>query len=602
MTTPFIITYSLLLILGLALVAGIRSRLLTTGAGSNLHYGLLICFALQGLASMLMGMHDIRLSWNTLNLASLAIVSALGMTWLWLRKSRPFSGERPWADKSAHVDGFVSFSFAFVAGCLFYTLDFIPSALSGDPARHFMGLIDPGDMKIATIHKPVYYVMGGLFVHSFPWLEKDQLFVLFNIFVLGLSTRSCLLLFRNLFPASALLATTAIAAMVSFGYSFFILQYGGYTLVLSSAFLFSAMALLVEYRNAMDRPAYSLVTLLVVGVVLTHSYLAPDALLILLGFSWWNAHRLKAKISSELWQRLPFWMAIAIVAVASNLGLMGVEAFARVVVVQAYVNESFYIDLLPFLPLAGIYFVLHRRSEAAQLMSIFTAGTAMFSLYMLALHSYGASTYYLNRNQIVLLPLLTMACVAMIQTMKQRQPLVANALLALAIVTVSLPYVLVKNTPLSISEKKLKDLLDVNQLVYVQNVINTSLSPLQMTQKDRQLMRDIGAGKSTCMSGSPNQHAALDTDLEVLWFELYTRRPIFMIQRNSRVMLEKGFFNNYKEWLSDLNHTHIVIFRNFDLWGFPEIRDDIKSRFVLACQTDSIEIYRRPVKPNAAPA
>lgn len=569
---------------------------------ARVHYGLLSSIALLGLLSLLLGMFETHLSWNRLNLASLVIVSALGAGWKLRHKSKSLPRGNTSPGQPIPVAYFLSFLFASAAGLLFFSLDLIPSGLSGDPARHFMGLIDPAELVLAPIHKPIYYVIGGLFVHSFPWLEKDQLFVLFNIFVMGLSTGSSLLLFSHLFPSAKFLSLATTALWVSFGYSFFILQYGGYTLVLSSAFLFSAMALLVAQRDSLDKKAYGLVTLLALGVVLTHSYLVPDAMLVLLGFSLWNAQRLGRKFSSELWQRLPFWIGIAVVAVLSNLNFLGLEAFARVVVVQAYVNESFYLDVLPFLPLALAYVFLHRQTESAQLIFIFFLSAALFSLYMLALHSYGASTYYMNRNQIVLLPLLVMACVAMVQAQEQSRPVVSNALYALAILCIGLPYVLVKNPPLTISEKKLKDLLDVNQLIYVQNVINTSLSPLQMTQKDRQLMSDMGAGRSDCMTGEKDQHAALDTDLEVLWFEVYARAPIFRIQKNERALLDKGFFNNYKEWLSDPNHTHVVVFKNFDLWGHPEILDDIKTQFSLVCQSDSIEVYRRPIKPSAAPA
>lgn len=543
---------------------------------------------------MAFGLAGAGLTLNQLNLTSFFMAVALGVWWRQLHKGGQRADEESGIGTRAALAYFLSFLSAAIAGLLFFTSDLIPSALSGDPGRHFLGLLDPGEMNLAVVHKPIYYLMGGIFVHSFPFFEKDQLFVLFNIFVLGLSTSSSLILLKNLFPSAKFLAVSTTALFVGFGYSFFILQYGGYTLVLSSAFLFSMMALLVEYRNRLDRRAYGLVTLLALGVVLTHSYLAPDAMLILISFSLWNARRVRIKISSELWQRLPFWMVIAVVAIASNLNLMGIEAFARVIVVQAYVNESFYVDLLPFLPLAGAYLFLYRKSESAQLILIFIIAAASFSFYMLALHTYGASTYYLNRNQIVLLPLLVIACVAMIQALDLKKPVFSKLLYIFLILAIVLPYLLVKNPPLTISEKKLKELLDVDKLVYAQNVINTSLSPLQMTQRDRQLMREIGAGKSHCVDGAKDQVAALDTDLEVIWFEIYTRITPFLIQKNNRVLLEKGFFNNYKEWISDPTHNHIVVFRNFDLWGFPETLNDIRAHFSLVCRGDSIEIYRRP--------
>ena len=601
MTAFSILLYGLLNLAFLTLFVGVKSSGSPSQSTPSIQHGFLISFTLQGLTSLLFGLLQTPLGLNTINLILLMAVGVMSLWWQRHDRHPALFIANFSVGGSLAVSSLLSFFIAGVAGLLFYTPDLIPSALSGDPGRHFIGLLDPSEMNLAQIHKPVYYLMGGIFVHSFPFLEKDQLFVLFNIFVLGLSTSSTLILFRNLYPTAKFLAHLTTTVLVGFGYSFFILQYGGYTLVLSSAFLFSLMALLVECRDRLDKRAYGGVTLLALGVVLTHSYLAPDTLLILICFSWWNARRLQIKISSELWQRLPFWMLIVMITIASNHGLMGVEAFARVIVVQAYVNESFYIDVLPFLPLAAAYLFLDRKSESAQLIFVFFIAAVSFSFYMLALHKYGASTYYLNRNQIVLLPLLVMACVAMIQRIDETKPELSKIIYILSILSIALPYFVVKNLPLAVSEKKLKELLDVNQLVYAQNVINTSLSPLQMTQKDRHLMREIGAGKSQCIDGTKDQVAALDTDLEVIWFEIYTKITPFFIQRNNKILMDKGFFNNYKEWISDPTHNHIVVFRNFVLWGFPETLVDIKLNFSLVCRGDSIDIYRRPIRSSAAP-
>src|SRR3989338_6740198 len=105
---------------------------------------------------------------------------------------------------------------------------------------HLILIFDPTELRQATIYKPIYYQWAGIFIHSFSFFQKDQLFILFNIFALGLSTSSCLLLFTNLFPSARILPIFTAALLVCFGYPLFVLHFGGYTLLLSSAFLFSA--------------------------------------------------------------------------------------------------------------------------------------------------------------------------------------------------------------------------------------------------------------------------------------------------------------------------------------------------------------------------
>jgi hypothetical protein len=408
-----------------------------------------------------------------------------------------------------------------------------------------------------------------------------------------------LLLFTNLFPSARILPVFIAALLVCFGYPLFVLHYGGYTLLLSSAFLFSAMALLLEYKDVKDRKLYVVVTLLVIGVVLTHSYLAPDAMLVLVGFTYWNARRQGEYVLTEFARHMPFWLLIILVAIASNQGVItGVDSFAQIITTRGFVNDSVFLNLLPFLPLTGIYFVLHRQDESAQTILVFIAAVAIFSLNMGALYLYGAAPYYLNRNQIILLPLLILANVALIHTLEQRHATFSRLLYIAAALAVIAPYIFIQNSPLAISHTRFRELLFDERMVYLENATNTSFSPLQMTDRDRTLMREIGMRKSNCLDGMPDKVAALDIDQEIMWFYFYTHIYPSLFQRNDGFSQPENYLRNYEEWKSNPAYSNIVVFRNFDFWGKDMILNDIRSRASLVCKGDSIEIYRKLTYSN----
>jgi len=549
---------------------------------------------------MVFGLAGISLTLERINLTTLVTILAMAIWWGLHRRSSKIIVTKPSVNIVTLSSHLLSFLLALAAGLLFFTADLIPSSMSGDAARHFMAISDPAEMSQAMTYKPIYYLWAGIFIHSFPFLQKDQLFVLFNIFALGLSTSSCLLLFTNLFPSARILPIFTAALLVCFGYPLFILHYGGYTLLLSSAFLFSAMALLLEYKDVKDRKLYVVVTLLVIGVVLTHSYLAPDAMLVLVWFAYWNARRQGKNILTEFAQHMPFWLLIILVAIVSNQGVItGVDSFAQIIVTRGFVNDSVFLNLLPFLPFAGIYFVLRRQDESAQTLLVFIVAVATFSLAMGALYLYGAAPYYLNRNQIILLPLLILATVALIQTLEQRHAAFSRLLYIAAALAVIAPYIFIQNPPLSISHTRFRELLFDEQLVYLENASNASFSPLQMTDRDRILMREIGMRKSNCLDGIPDKVAALDVDQEVMWFYFYTHIYPSLFQRNDGFTEPENYLRNYEEWKSNPAHSNIVVFRNFDFWrenmklNDIMILNDIKSRASLVCKGDSIEIYRK---------
>ena len=556
--------------------------------------------ALQGLTSVVFSFAGISLTLENINFVTLILIVTMVIWWVLHHSKTQTFVTKPSTRTNVLPSHLLSFLLALTAGMLFFTVDLIPSSMTGDPARHFMSLIDPTKVNLARAYKPIYTLWAGVFIHSFPSVQEDKLFVLFNIFTLGLTTSSCLLLFTNLLPAARIVPLFTAALFVCFGYPLFALHYGYYTLLLSSAFLFSALALLIEYQNFMDRKLYFVVTILVIGVVLTHSYLAPDALLVLIGFAYWNARRQGQKVLPELVRYMPFWMLIVLVAVASNSGLLIDNAVIQVVTAKGFVNDNVWLNLLPFLPFAGSYFFFYRKDEPAQVLLLFIMAAGIFSLAMGICYWHGAvAAYYLNRNQIILLPLLILATVALLQTLELRHAALSRLLYIIAALVVIAPYLFIYNSPLSSNNISFSDLLNDEQLVYLENAINTSFSPLQMTDRDRTLMREIGRQQSNCFPGISDKVAVLGTDHEVIWFYLYTHiYPSLFLRKDGFINLD-NYLDNYQEWKSNPSYSDIVVLSHFDFWNQRNILNDIRSRASLVCKGDSIEIYRKtkPDKP-----
>lgn len=587
-------SYFLLLSIYLFLFSRIWSSLYSKDITSGIHYGLMSLIALQGLSSMAFGLMGLGLTLNRINFATLAAILAAA---IWSGANRQGDGmpaARQHLRKEVFSSYIISFLIAFIAGIFFYTVDLIPSAMSGDPARHFIQIIEPTKMHEAAIYKPIYYLWAGIFINSNTLLEKDQLFLVFNIFLLGLCTSSCLLLFTNLFPSARMLTQFTVALLVCLGYPFFLLQYGNYTLLLSSAFLFSMMALLIDYKDIKDIKLYFVITIMTIGVVLSHSYLTPDALLALIGFAVWNAARKGENILISSLRHSPFWIVIVLIATASNKGVIGsAESIARLIITRGFINESIFLNMLPFAPFAAIYLFINRKSETAQIIMVLIAAVATFSFIMGYLHMYGAALYYINRNQIILLPLLVIATAALIQKLELRRPAFARFIQISIAATIVAPYLLIQNSPLSINTTKFRELLLDDKMVYLENAINFSFSPLQMTKFDRALMRNIGLSRSNCLEGSIDKVAALDLDQEVIWFHMYTGIYPSLFPRDDGFVSMENYLQNYEEWKSNPSNLNIVVFRNFDFWRQEQIVSDLKSRATLVCKGDSIEIYRK---------
>ena len=216
-----LITY-LALEFGLVLLLAISIRRnVKTDTFSALHFSLLTTFAFQGLCSVAFNYTGILLSFKSLNYALLAGY-AVTLAFLFLANNSSMveknSTERFAADKSVAIAMALSYLGATIAGLMFFSLDLVPSSMTGDPPRHYLNIIHLTNPGSASLFKPVYYLWAGLFT-SLPFpAAPDRLFVAFNIFVLGLVTSSVTLLMVRIIEQYNWRSTLLIVLLTAFGY------------------------------------------------------------------------------------------------------------------------------------------------------------------------------------------------------------------------------------------------------------------------------------------------------------------------------------------------------------------------------------------------
>ena len=146
---------------------------------------------------------------------------------------------------------------------------------------------------------------------------------------------------------------------------------------------------------------------------------------------------------------------------------------------------------------------------------------------------------------------------------------------------------------MSTSVGNFRKLLTADNFVYAENIINVKSSPLQMTVQDREMMRKIGRHESDCIDNDLRYVAAIGTDHEVSWFQIYTNIYPSLFYRDDGFIDFSNYEKNYNMWKHSAEHNYIVVLSHFDFWRRNDIISEIKARAFLTCKGDSIEIYRK---------
>ncbi len=425
---------------------------------------------------------------------------------------------------------------------------------------------------------------------------QDEVFVLLNIFCLGLFTASCMTLYLRLFPNSGTLEIIATTVLISFSYPLFCLIYGYFNFLLSGAFFFSALTLTVTYGEARNKLRYIAPAFAIIGVALTHSYLLPAIMLSFGLVRFVFSYKEKRTPASEAANLVPIIFAIILISSLSN-GLLhqgATNSLKSNLLMAGYVNESLYLNVLPFLPFALIFMWKHLEDMSVRVLFASFVGAVCFSILMIQLLQMGkVALYYVNRNQLILISLLILANMRFVATTSLlRQPLRNFAFLGSAALVI-IPYFFSNSIFRPTESIHFRRLLHDDYFVFHENLLLKRLSPLQMSTKDRELMRAIGRGESPCLDNSLTRVAVLGTDHEVGWFFVFTKIYPSLFDRQDYFINFENYEKNFYLWKKDGSQSYIIILNHFDYWMRDDILKQIRESATLVCEGDTIKIYKK---------
>lgn len=567
------------------------------------HYALAVVFAAHGLISLVFSYTGIGLSLNILSILLGISIIALSISAYKIKKNTEFFGP-----KSAviHSDS-LSYIFAWIAtlcvGLWFFSSDLLPSSMSGDPARHYLAALSQvkeDGVLLASAFKPVYYLLCGIFVSVDLPLASDQLFVLFNIFVMGFSIASCLILVDVAFPKHRLIENVALICLIVFGYHLLLLQYGTFALIFSSAFFFSGLALFSEYDQDGLPLKLNVATLFAIGVALTHAYLIPDILGAFLGLFVIRLSLVNLNKSAEAKLFIRNILILLTIVFLSRGPMLDAREdglfITRLIKVAGLIDDDPATNWGPFVLAALIYFSLFFREKRVQLFAFFIISAIGFSFVMSLTP---AASYFINRNQIVILPLLIMVAIDLLSRFGLKNRLATYFLSGGLIFSLIGNYSFVEKMPLSrVAENTRIIFMNLHSSdlgVYLHNAIRAVYSPLQITSADRKALWAIRQGQSNCVTKDVRNLLVLGTDDTVIWFGIYAGLlPSLSIRRDGYIDAN-NYLSEYEIWLDDPTLTQIVVIKHLNHAAPVK---EIASMADVACEGDSFVIYNKRSKAH----
>jgi len=569
----------------------------TTDLTAQIHYSIAAVLAILGFCSFSFVILDIQLTIKNINIYLLSVICLyIGYKSIAYSKQARSTYSCPWLCSKTVISAFISYFSAFLCGYLLFSFDLVPSSMTGDPARHLLRIKELSETGIPSATKSVHPTVGLIFSKIFSDFSVDKVFLVYNILILGFFCFSCMLLLRQIIRGLGYWWILVAAPLICFSYPFFALIFGYYTLLLGAALLFSTLALVAEQQNRPQKVNYFPIFLLSLGVIFSHNYLFPVCILSISFFSMWVAITQRNNKYGELLRATPFILALIVISFVSNK-LGGYNSFKNYhdhLSLQGYVNESFLLNIVPLVPFALIFMLREFENKSTQVLIIFVASSLAFSLFMGTLYFFGvAAPYYVNRNQIVVVPLLIIANLGFIFSLSKSHFKTAFALLSLVLAIFFTPFALPSTDAFVSIPGNYRRLLQGDRFVYFENALITRSSPLQMSSNDRNLMLRIGRNESECIVDVPRQMAVLGTDHEVNWFYIYTHIYPSLFHRDDGFIDFANYERNFRLWKTDPRQKYLVVLRHFDYWRKDSILNEIRSLSELACQGDSILIYRK---------
>ena len=595
--------YLLLLVLCVVVVAARVRRGGRCKPWHSIHYAFLAVVAGHGLLSLLFAYAGIYLSLELLD-AAMLIMLAVG---LWamadVKAGAPAEPLAPHLFCRDSIPYWAAWIASVGIGVMFFTPELTPSSMTGDPPRHFLGALEYASLEVpaaAVVNKPIYYLMAGLFLQAGLPLESDQVFVLFNIGIFGLSVSSCIVFAEAVFTGWRVPERLVTILLVSLGYHFFALQYGYYVLLLSAAFFFSSVAVLSEYDRQGHVFLLGLACSLTAGTTLTHSFLLPELFASLVGVLVLRCGEGSVGWKAELKRFAPYLLALIVVALASNVALLDRSTLAKFASTSGFVDPDQMINLVPFIPASILFFLLFRKERKLGVLAVVVLATVAFTYAMSVLQDNGlASPYYVNRNQIVLLPLLSLLAIGLVSRLRAGMPAAGLALTSVLAVLLALPYLTDSRLPLSMATGRhdrvfLDTLLKGDDIVFHKNALTTGHSPLQMTGRDREALIRIGKGESGCLIPGTRKMLVLGTDHQVIWLGIYLGIQPSLARYDEMYVDPGDYAKDFAKWKSDPGLTQVSVIKHLNYVIPGSDLKYVRSNTRQVCEGDSYVIYRKP--------
>lgn len=486
-------------------------------------------------------------------------------------------------------------------GTLSYGLELTPSSMTGDPPRHFARALVFINEDAAAMWKPIYplTVAGWLLLTT--QFDPVSCFTLFNVLVLGGIAVLMYWMLCQICPAIQGYRAFCAASLAVAGYPYFALQYGYFALNLAAMFFFATMLVLFQWIRSRDLQTYMLSIILGTGLVLTHGYLLPP-LLIMQSAIFIHTRIFENQKSviahsplklSWLIYALSWYLALSMLS-NSWISIDGLGGQLDTLKMRGFVNESFFPNVAPFLPLAALNLFFYKQSRQAGLLTCVALLVLLYATLLLILGFFGLmAPYYVNRVQVILLPLLVVLNAIVIYDCSRVFRVNSTIFFTIALMGVIGLYWSYHRVPLQFAKENFLSLLRKDEFVYLENAQNAGFSPLQLTPLDIRLLKAIRQDHRICFDQPLSSVAVLGTDHSTQWFEHLTGIRPSLFDRADGYIAFSGYFQNYRLWLESPHQKYIVVTSHFDFWSRSDILAKISSAASPVCAGDAIKIYRK---------
>lgn len=566
-------------------------------------FSALTIVCLYGFCSFVAGLSENKVGINQLGYGvSACLIVCWTIRWIGRRRSaHALNLEEPSNPGSDGIYVPLILGIGLCLGILNFGLEFTPSSMTGDPPRHFARALGFFNENAAAAWKPIYPLTVAGWLGLTAQLDPVLSFTLFNVLVLGGVGALLYMILCQVAPATQGYRAFCVASVCMAGYPQFALQYGYFALNLAAVYFFATMLALLLWSRNRDFQTYSLSIILGTGVVLTHGYLLPPLLImhsaIFVHTNFFSAGKsLGAAFLLKLGWLIAALSWYLVLSMLSNdwMSIDRLEGQLSTLKLRGLVNESFFLNISPFLPLAALSLFFYGQSNEKRLLT-YTAWLTL--LYAVSLFMFGLlglmTPYYTNRIQVILLPMLIVLNAIVLQDVFDAFKMNSVVIFTIALLGVLGLYWGYQSAPLQLTKETFLSLLRKDEFVYFENATNAGFSPLQLTPLDTRLLKAIRQNDRICFDQPLTSVAVLGTDHSTQWFEHLTGIRPSLFDRTDGYIEFRGYLRNFNLWLDSPVEKYIVITSHFDFWNRSDILAKISDVASPVCAGDAVTIYRK---------